>query len=321
MPRTTIIVPCHNAALTVERAVGSVLVQSDPDFEVIVIDDGSSDNTLPLLRSFDDPRLKIIAHDQNRGISAARNTGLDAATGEFLAFLDADDEWESDFLDRLHSVRGDADGVVCGRRIIMPDGGERIAHATRRSVQSGDEAAVAMMTGAMTPFPWDKVIRRSAFAGLSYPLEVHRFEDQVVGIIAISRSDRIVAVADPLIRYHVSPSSLTWGRVPQVSEAERALEFLDDGLGAWLDVPRHRDAFAACRTLFLMLTAQSAMRADTEDSRAAIRECRRRITGRMIAATLRRRPFVAAGALLLKCAPYVYRRLLVTYLRRQYAMT
>ncbi len=322
MTRTSVIVPCYNAQATVARAVRSVLAQTDGDFEIIAIDDGSSDETLRELRGVEDPRLRIVAHERNRGISAARNSGLAAATGEFLAFLDADDEWERDFLARMHAARGEGDAAVCGRTVVLPDGRTRWARSATLGTMSGEEAAIALLTCALSPYPWDKVIRRRAFDGLRYPVEVDRFEDQVVGIIALSRVDRVVSIPDALTRYHIGAGSLTWGRVPEVAEAERALGFLETELGDWLAPDHRRTALDVCRTMFLMLTVQSAMRSeDRAAARAVVAECRRRITPSMLRATLRSSPVLGAGALLLKSAPAVYRWLFTAYLGRRYALS
>lgn len=322
MARTSVLIPVFNGAATVERAVRSVLGQSDPDLEVICVDDGSTDETLAVLRGVDDARVQVVAHGENEGISAARNTALGAASGEFVAFLDADDCWEPGFLHRMHTARGGADAAICGRTVVLPDGKQRSAHSERLGVMSGDVAATRMMTGEITPFPWDKLIRRSAFADVRYPEDIHRFEDHVVGVVALSRSNSVVSIPDALTRYHVAAGTLTWGRVPRIAEAESALAFLEESLGTWLDDPRRQDALLVCRTLFLMLTAQSAMRSDDRVAAAEVlRGCRRRLTMPMLAATLRMRPVIGAGALLLKAAPGLYRALFTAYVRRQYALS
>lgn len=322
MPRTSVIVPMFNTASTVERALRSVLSQSDPDLELVAVDDGSTDDTPTLLQAVHDERLRVVTHAANQGISAARNTALRAAVGDFVAFLDADDAWEPDFLLRMHAARGDADAAICGRTVVLPDGTVRNAHSPRLGSMSGDIAASRMMTGEITPFPWDKVIRRSAFAGVWYPEEVHRFEDQVVGVIALSRTRSVVSIPDALTRYHVGGGTLTWGRVPKISEAESALAHLETSLGEWLDDPRRRSAFRVCRTLFLMLTAQSAMRSGDDAAAAEVLAgCRRRIDLPMLASTLRRRPVFGVGALILKTMPGVYRRLFTAYVKRQYALS
>ena len=100
MPRVSVIIPTYNRARTLRRAVESVLSQELEDLEVIVVDDCSTDGTESVVRSFEDPRVQYIAHETNRGGSAARNTGIDAAEGEYVAFLDDDDQYRTEKLRR-----------------------------------------------------------------------------------------------------------------------------------------------------------------------------------------------------------------------------
>ena len=88
----SVIIPCFNRADIVGETIGSVLAQSYAKFEVIVIDDGSTDNTREVVSTFADRRIRYF-YKANGGLSAARNSGLDAARGEFIAFLDSDDVW------------------------------------------------------------------------------------------------------------------------------------------------------------------------------------------------------------------------------------
>jgi len=92
-PSVSIIIPAYNRAHTIERAIQSVLNQTFQDFEIIVVDDGSTDETQAIVEGFRDPRIRYLCHERNRGAAAARNTGIKAAHGEYLAFLDSDDEW------------------------------------------------------------------------------------------------------------------------------------------------------------------------------------------------------------------------------------
>lgn len=97
-PKVSVIIPAYNAAGCVRRAVDSVLAQSFRDFELLVVDDGSSDDTLEVLAAYGD-RLRPLAQ-ANGGPAAARNHGLRQARGEYVAFLDADDHWRPDKLAR-----------------------------------------------------------------------------------------------------------------------------------------------------------------------------------------------------------------------------
>jgi len=97
MPSVSVIIPTYNRARYVTKAIESVLAQTYHDYEIIVIDDGSTDNTKEVLQPYMD-RIRYI-YQQNAGVSAARNTGISEARGEWIAFLDSDDEWLPEKLD------------------------------------------------------------------------------------------------------------------------------------------------------------------------------------------------------------------------------
>ncbi len=92
MPKVSVIIPTYNRWPMVREAIDSVLAQDDEDFELIVVDDGSTDGTSEALGQYGG-RVKIIQHPHNRGVSAARNTGLLRSRGKYIAFLDSDDLW------------------------------------------------------------------------------------------------------------------------------------------------------------------------------------------------------------------------------------
>lgn len=115
MPAVSVVIPLYNKGPYIARALNSVLAQTFQDFEVIVVDDGSTDNGAEIVRKFTDPRIKLI-QQENQGVSAARNRGIEASLAELIAFLDADDEWLPGFLK-----------MVIGLRCRFPDAG---AYAT-----------------------------------------------------------------------------------------------------------------------------------------------------------------------------------------------
>jgi glycosyltransferase involved in cell wall biosynthesis len=93
MTSVSIIIPTLNRAHLVTRAINSVLAQTYQYFEIIIVDDGSTDETEVVIRRFNDNRIKYIKHQQTKGPGAARNSGIDASSGDYIAFLDSDDEW------------------------------------------------------------------------------------------------------------------------------------------------------------------------------------------------------------------------------------
>ncbi len=92
MPKASIIVPAFNVAHCIAETLNSLLAQTFKDFEIIVVDDGSTDQTSALVHTFNDPRIKLV-RQTNRGLAGARNSGIAAALGDFIGFCDADDLW------------------------------------------------------------------------------------------------------------------------------------------------------------------------------------------------------------------------------------
>ena len=98
MPKVSVIIPTYNSSRTIGETLQSVFRQTYSDFEILLINDGSTDNLMEALKGFQDSRLQILDYE-NGGLSAARNRGIDRASGDYLIFLDADDLWSSDKLE------------------------------------------------------------------------------------------------------------------------------------------------------------------------------------------------------------------------------
>lgn len=180
-PKVSIVVPVYNCPGYLSGAVESVRMQTRPDWELIIVDDGSDDGRTPALcDSFaSDPRVKIV-HTTNAGVSAARNTGIELAEGEFLAFLDADDLLHPDFL-KLTTEAAEATGadIVFGG-IDFYTGNFKIATTDRQS-DFGVYRPVEVIEKALyqTGFDnavWGKIYHRSLWQGMKFN-ESRRYED------------------------------------------------------------------------------------------------------------------------------------------------
>ncbi len=121
MPRVSVIIPTTRRRDLVQRALHSVASQTIADLEIIVVVDGPNPDTVAALRDIDEPRLRIIENASSQGAGAARNRGAAAATGAWVAFLDDDDVWAADKLERQLAAAGAAPALVsCRTRVVTP---------------------------------------------------------------------------------------------------------------------------------------------------------------------------------------------------------
>lgn len=133
MPAISVIIPAYNRANYVTKAIDSVLAQTYTDYEIIVVDDGSTDNTKDVLQPYMD-RINYI-YQENRGVSAARNTGIQVASGNWMAFLDSDDIWLPEKLSIQMEYINRVGAKVCFTNVVHVG----IRNNTNRSKQNGEE--------------------------------------------------------------------------------------------------------------------------------------------------------------------------------------
>lgn len=208
-PVVSVVVPVFNGAATLGRALGSVLAQSLQDLEVLVVDDGSSDSSLAVAERVGDPRVRCIRHDRNRGAAAARNTGILAARGRYVAFIDSDDQWLPDKLARQCSYLSEAAAgvtAVCTGFVLQrhdtASGHVRIPRARHGWAREMlDVCAVAPGTTLM--------IERRLFDEIGLICtDLVRFEDWDWLLRFLARYD-LVVVPEPLAVVHSSPYRVT----------------------------------------------------------------------------------------------------------------
>ena len=136
-PKVSVIVPTYNRAGWLEETLRSVVSQTFKDFELIVVDDGSTDNTSKVMESF--PDAKYFTMRENSGVSKARNLGLDYAKGEFICFLDSDDLWNEKKLEiQLYWMESNIDSQVCYTNEIWVRNGVRVNPMNKHRKYTGD---------------------------------------------------------------------------------------------------------------------------------------------------------------------------------------
>ena len=117
--KISVILPVFNGERFIKQAIQSVLQQTFVDFELIIIDDASTDNTQEVIRQFKDSRIRFISHKENKGVCAARNTGLEMARGNWIAPIDTDDVWHKERLARLSEIADKRPNIFIGSNIML----------------------------------------------------------------------------------------------------------------------------------------------------------------------------------------------------------
>lgn len=154
----SVIIPAYNAARTIRRCIQSVLDQTYTEWEMIIVDDGSKDNTLDICQSYDDSRIRVL-HKENGGVSSARNHGLKFAQGDYIAFIDSDDFIEADYLEHLSQGWG-YDIVISGfcYENTPESSSFHLKLANREAV--GRELS-KLINADQLCYPWGRLFKRS----------------------------------------------------------------------------------------------------------------------------------------------------------------
>ena len=233
MPRLSIIVPVYNAELYLGRAVASVRAQSFSDWELILVDDGSADGSSALLErcAAEDGRIRVF-RQANAGPSAARNRGIEEASGEYLAFLDADDFLAPECYAAMFAAMdaGGADCACCGYVLTGDAGsyGEIIPPPLPAGTHGPDAIRDALVLpllqdrlreGAVTGMVWRWLFRREAVEALGLRFAGGYYEDEMFLIRYFAAAPRRLAgVTEGLYNYYQSPSSVTHRYFPGFTE-------------------------------------------------------------------------------------------------------
>ena len=257
-PRVSILIPCYNASATVERAVDSALAQTFRDIEVIVADDGSTDSSLAALERYrGDARVSIHA-EPHRGGNGTRNRLLELARGEFVQFLDADDELAPKKLEVcLAAFTGDVDVVFTDRDFHGGDPGQ----VGRYPEPTGDVVEYFISNSVVTMLPVSRLADVRAVGAFDASLPCCQEYDLHLRL-ALHRWRKIRHLPIPLCTYYVTPGSTSSNQGRLFTTRVAVLRrFAEEELGADGLTPGRRDVIAT----ELMNCARILLRCGHED--------------------------------------------------------
>lgn len=211
-PLISVVVPIYNAEQYLEKCISSICNQTYQNLEIILVDDGSTDHCDKICDCIaeKDSRITVI-HQENGGQAKARNTGIDAAKGEFLLFVDSDDYINKQMVERLHGrIKKDlSDLAVCGYVFLDESGKELGAYVIPDSVQSGFQAlelAYAENGFLLNSIIVNKLYKRELFKELRFP-EGRLHEDEATVYKLIDQCCLISILSDPMYFYVEHPNS------------------------------------------------------------------------------------------------------------------
>jgi glycosyltransferase involved in cell wall biosynthesis len=217
-PFFSVVIPAYNREQTIRAAVDSVLRQTFSDFELIVVDDGSRDATVSAVREIQDPRLRLVELGENRGVSHARNAGLQVAQAPWVAFQDSDDEWLPAKLTRHHERLENADPrivvsycamVILDQDLEAPNGPQRssVRPLATSGRWAGDISREILRDSLVSTQML--VVRRDI------ALETGGFDESLRALvdwewmIRLSRRGLVDFIAEPLVIQRFSANSIT----------------------------------------------------------------------------------------------------------------
>lgn len=210
MATISVIVPTYNAGEYLKFCLDSILAQTHRDLEILLVDDGSTDGSGAVCDGYAkmDGRVRVI-HQENRGPSAARNRGLDAATGAYIAFVDADDVLAPNMLEALLQAIREGDMAICNTQRLSKTGEPGACCPIGEENMTGRAFAEKLLL----PQAWfyvtvmNRLYRRELFAQLRFP-EGFIHEDEAIVCQLAARCSRVVTVSKPLYFYRKTPGSI-----------------------------------------------------------------------------------------------------------------
>lgn len=199
LPKVSAVIVTYNRAPLLHQAIESVLGQSYPHLELIVVDDGSTDETASVVHGLGAGNIRYIRHGRNRGLPAGRNTGIDAATGVYVAFLDDDDRWLPTKIERQVRAIGAHDAILCAASI----NGTHQRQYSKLFVSTRE-----LRRGNRFP-PSSLLARKEALSDVRFDETLRIGEDWDV-YIRLAQRQPIVFLSDPLLVYNEnSPLGMT----------------------------------------------------------------------------------------------------------------
>lgn len=208
--KISVIIPAYNSAEWLETCLNSVFNQTYSNIEILAIDDCSKDETFQILKKYEKKHsnFKVVKHQETKGVGAARNTGVNLSTGDYITFLDSDDEWTNDFCQTLMEIIEDADIAVAGRATFVNGKYTKSKTAPNIEFVDGTAATKYMLLGKYSAHPvWGKLFKRTLIRNISFD-ENYVFEDIRYSADTMINAQKVVFSNKDLYFYKMREGSI-----------------------------------------------------------------------------------------------------------------
>lgn len=203
-PAVSIVLPAYNVESYIDYCVNSVLAQVFQDFELIIVDDGSSDSTPSIIDSLQtkDIRIKVI-HKSNGGVSSARNAGIRIAKGNYITFIDGDDYWAEDFLSYMVNMAISTEADMCMSTVCYLSENEKQTLCERKRVLTAEEGTALLLSPKVFVGCWNKVYNRKVLDEYKIFFDENLFYGEGLNFITtFSQHANKIAVGNRKVYYY-----------------------------------------------------------------------------------------------------------------------
>jgi len=240
-PVVSIIIPIYNVEQNIERCARSLFEQTFKKIEFVFVNDCSPDNSIQILKKVIDEyperkdQVTIFNHENNKGVAASRNTGLDKARGEYFLQVDSDDWVETSMVEELYvkAKENDSDIVWSDFYVDFPNKSDNSIYRKQNVPEKATLCIIEILSGFLHAGLWNKLIKRSICIenNIRFPEEVNMCEDLVFIIFYLLHTEQITYLQKAFYHYVQNPDSITIARTRQSFESEfKVVKLLEENI-------------------------------------------------------------------------------------------
>ncbi len=238
--KISVIVPVYNTSAYLEDCLNSLVNQTFKDMEIICVNDGSTDNSLEILKKY--PQIKIITQE-NQGLSAARNTGISAAIGEYIGFVDSDDWVDLDFYEKLYNSIISTNSDIAAATILRGEVKYRVKYTEEETYTELNEK-IKICNIPNSCYVWNKLYKANLIKNNMFRNGVY-FEDMVWMPYILAKSEKLVTTPNTMYHYRRNSNSIVKSKPSQKKQEDfynakkELVKFFDDNNLTLNDKERH----------------------------------------------------------------------------------